>query len=226
MGIFKRFTHKKTNFKAGGLKEPLSNIAKFSRLKYTSNFVAPKFIDSRGMCLASSDQGFHPSCAGYTTAGYLEVQNWKKNHYPEQLDGLKIYKKAKELDPYNGDGTTLDYTVKAAIELGLLKGDWNIEYVTSKEDVKYAVHEFSVFMAGFMINEAWNFVSKKTGYISTSSGADLGGHAVLVCWYDEDAGIGWQNSWGSSWGWNGFGRMTWKQFNEQFQAGVIINKNT
>jgi len=42
----------------------------------------------------------------------------------------------------------------------------------------------------------------------------------MLLFYDNE-GIGWQNSWGD-WGIDGFGRMTWAQFDRQFMYGVVL----
>jgi hypothetical protein len=78
-----------------------------------------------------------------------------------------------------------------------------------------------VVIIGFEIDEGWNACSSVTGYIG-HGGATLGGHAVLGCYYDGD-GFGFENSWAKTWGRNGFGRMTWKQFDEQFLYALAVS---
>lgn len=220
--------YKKTNFKAGGLRRVISKDHKeFLRLETDGRFMAPPYIDSRPYCLTASNQGDFPACAGFAVAGYLEVHNWIRTGYPEQVNGLRIYEKAKELDGQpDVRGTTLDMAFMAALELGLVGSEgerWDLRFITTRTEVMQSLHEQTVLMAGFLVNEAWNSVNRRTGYIYNGSnqGSTLGGHAVLVCWYDEREGVGFQNSWDSVWGWNGFGRMTWEQFDAQFMGGLV-----
>ena len=90
--------------------------------------------------------------------------------------------------------------------------------LTTERDVKFALHTHGVCVAGFAITSGWNVVSR-SGWIGTQEDG-IGGHAVLLCYYDAD-GIGFQNSW-LDWGVRGFGRMTWGQFLEQFMYGAVI----
>lgn len=216
-----KLTAKKTNFQAGYLKLKDIPLSASNTLSAPQKFVAPRKLDFRDMCIATSNQGTTPHCAGYSTAGFIEIQNWRKKHYPEQVDGDRVYKKAKEYDSYEGDGTTLDCAVKAALELGLIKG--KEKFISrSKSAVQFAIHEFSACIAGFLITDEWNYCHKN-GRISNfkDKARDLGGHAVLICGYDP-YGPFIQNSWGTSWGLHGFCHLSWKQFKKQFMSGVCI----
>lgn len=218
-GLFNKYN--KTNFKAGGLildEIPLGAPKLIKEVK----FVAPRKIDFRDMCLQSSDQGQTSQCAGFATAGFVEVQNWKVKHYPEQVDGPAIYKEAKIIDGNGGEGTTLGSAAKAALNLNLYGG--KIVYVNNSiDDVKFAIHQYGVAVAGFLITNEWNEVEKATGFIrDLGTGATKrGGHAVLICGYDDN-GCYIQNSWGESWGIYGFGILRWRQFSEQLMQSLVI----
>ena len=219
MGFFSRY--KKTNFRAGGLiLEPISDSA--PRLKTEIQFVAPRKIDFRDMCLPSNDQGQFPHCAGYATAGYIEVQNWRIKHYPEQLDGSAIYFAAKAVEGRQGDGTTLQCAIQGAINLGLVSGK-GIIVNKSINDVKFAIHQYGVVVAGFMITDDWNYVEKNTGIIRDSGGKAVirGGHAVLLCGLDS-IGFYIQNSWGFNWGIDGFATLRYNQAEKQLMQAMII----
>lgn len=219
MSIFNRYN--KTNFEAGYLREEGVVLGGKNTLKASKKFVAPRKVDTRDMCLVSSNQGQTPHCAGYSTAGFIEVRNWKRLHYPEQVDGDAIYKKAKEFDTYTGDGTSLSCATKAAIELGLIKGKQ--KYISpERKEVKFAIHEFGTCIAGFMITDEWNYVHKKTGYIRVLPRPNKrGGHAVLIVGYNKH-GVFIQNSWGKKWGLYGFALLPWALFDKQMMSGMII----
>jgi len=212
----------KTNFKAGGLHIERHVVSEDPRMNLMApqNFSVPEYIDSRPYCLSASNQGSMPHCAGYATAGYIEVQEWKKTGIASQVDGDKIYRKAKEIDGSLESGTSLTAAITGAEMLGYLGAGLRQRTITTKRDVQFALHKHGVCIAGFQITRGWNDTSAKTGFIGESNEA-IGGHGVLICWYDK-IGPGIQNSWDLSWGVNGFGRMTWKQFDDQFIYAVVL----
>jgi hypothetical protein len=218
------FRTSKTNFTGGGLIDQLA-IRSLPNLSSSKNprFKAPVYIDSRPYLLLASNQGAEPSCAGFTTANYAEARRWRETGECEQLDGSDCYRLAKTLDGMPSvDGTTLLAAAQAGEELGWYKAT-GLKVITTLEDLRYALHIFGIVPCGFAITEDWNSVNTKTGYINyTKNPRPLGGHAVAVCYYDKDS-VGWQNSWGG-WGCYGFGRMTWRQAQEQFMYGLAIEK--
>jgi len=222
MGLFTRYN--KTNFEAGGCM--MEDIPMGADIVLTADkFRAPRKIDSRDMLVKASNQGQTPHCVGYSTAGYCEYYHWKTEHYPKQLNGDAIYEIAKTLDrsPHVA-GTWPKFGVKAAINLGLIKGKG--KYVPkSRNDVKFALHQYGVCIAGFMITDEWNKVEKRHGMISDfgNRAVQRGGHCVLICGYDDN-GVFIQNSWGAEWGLHGFGLLKWKQFDRQFMNGMVITQ--
>lgn len=214
--------------KAGGLRIDGSNaILQAPRLCAPDQFTAPRRLDSRDYCLTASDQGSNPSCTGYAVAGYLEVQNWLTTHLPLQIDGQAIYDKIKSagLDSWpDGDGSTLEAAFEAAAQMGMYSRALRLRRVDAA-DIRFAIHTHRVVVCAFHITEGWSDCNKITGRISRT-GKGIGGHAVLGCWYDDlarDSGFGFQNQWaGTDWGYKGFGRMTWDQFDDQFLYGAVL----
>jgi len=214
--------YKKTNFEAGDLIFDDTPLTDSNTATRDPKFVSPRKLDFRDMCISTSNQLQTPHCAGYSTAGHIEVLNWKVKHYPEQEDGDAIYKEAKTFDGYDGPGTFLKDAVQAAINLNLVKGVG--KYIAAgRKDVKFAIHQYTTCVAGFNITNEWNEVEKKTGYIRDlgDQAVTRGGHAVLICGYDEH-GIYIQNSWGEEWGIFGFAILRWEQFDRQFRNGMVI----
>ena len=221
MGILDFMKYKKTNFKGGDLLfEDLPRDIS-AHYKVDEKFLAPRKIDSRDLCLSSSNQGNTPHCVGYTTAGFIEVFNWKTKHYPEQVDGDAIYAEAKRIDGHpKVKGTWLKYGIQAAKNLGLIAGTGK----PFKGDIstKFALHQYGVCLSAFMIDDNWNYVDKKTGMIRSQKGVKkLGGHAVLLVGYN-DQGVFIQNSWSAKWGVHGFAILNWDMFKSQFHNGMII----
>jgi len=220
MKILDKLLNKKTNFKAGYCL--IREIPASATLVQTpQNFMAPQSLDFRDMCIQTSNQGQLPHCAGYSTAGYIEVQNWRTKHYPEQVTGSEIYLEAKKHDGYNGDGTYLPNAAQAAITLGLISG--KPEYVQKDQNqLRFAIHEKAVCIGSFVITDEWNSVASD-GVIPNwqNKTSSLGGHAVLICGYNK-SGVYIQNSWGPMWGLYGFCFLSWEQFDRQFQHGMLI----
>jgi len=189
-------------------------------------FHAPTYIDSRPLCIQASNQGQEPSCAGYTQAGYKEIQHWRTTGEMKQFDGDECYRVAKTLDGMpRQEGTSLVAAAQAAQQLGWIPGTHtDLRAIMTLDELKYALHMYGAAPAGFAIDSNWNTVHTKTGFIADGKNPrPLGGHAVLVCYYDKDS-VGFQNSWGTGWGYGGFGRMTWAQAHKQFMYALAIEK--
>jgi len=219
MSLFSKY--QKTDFDGGGCM--IEEIPLGADIVTTApRFMAPRKIDYRDMLVSSSNQGQTPHCVGYSTAGCCEFWHWKKEHYPKQFNGDAIYAEAKKLDGSpDVNGTWTKYGVKAAMNLGYITG--KSKYVNKGVDnIKFALHEYSPFVAGFIITTDWNIVNKKNGLIKNTPNAQKsGGHAVLCVGYD-DVGLYLQNSWGEKWGIYGFGILGWEQVKSQFMNGMVI----
>jgi len=213
--------YNKTNFKAGGLLRDERPLSAEQKLVTATQFVAPRKIDSRDMCLRSDNQGNNPYCAAYATAGYVEFFNWKVKHYPEQVDAEAIYKEAKRIDGNNNPGTYLRSAARAAINLKLATG--SIKHIdTTEMDVKFAIHQFGVVVLGLNITDEWNSVDKNGKIADFGDKArTIGGHAILGTGY-SDEGIYIQNSWSENWGTYGFAILSWKQFGIQLMDAMVI----
>jgi hypothetical protein len=158
---------------------------------------------------------------GYTTAGYLEVKHWQKKHYPIHYDAKGIYARAKAIDPFDQEGTLLKYGVQAAKDLGFVSGE-TLYIGRSIKSIKFAVLEYGICLGAFNITNEWNLQRRKDGRIAELDFPSfMGGHAVLICGYDEE-GLYIQNSWGKKWGIYGFGLVPWKMVEKQFLKGALI----
>jgi hypothetical protein len=217
---------KRTCFKAGGLLVDKPDLLLATTGADTSNLQAPLYVDNRGLLLPADNQGDKPWCAAYTMATVIEIAKWKKTRERVTIDPAPIYVKAKLHDGNNDPGTYLDSVFVAARKLGLIPESASMRALRTRNDVKFAIREFEVCLLGLMITDGWNDVNLRTGYIGNGK-QKLGGHAIAGCWYNDtpgarDNGIGIGNSWGLSWGVNGFGRLTWEQFDEQFMYGLVV----
>ena len=214
----------KTDFQAGGLTILDEPLLAAPRVSVPDEFTTLDWYDGRMYCLPPSNQEQLPACAGFAADGYAEVDKWAETGIKEQYDGKATYYRAKELEGNNKDGTTLTWAAKAAQDLGHIDADLTIRTIKTKREVQFALHKHKAVIAGFMITAGWNDVSDD-GWINENDIEAIGGHAVLLCWYNDDPnypmGIGLQNSW-DDWGYKGFGRMSWKAFHQQFLYAIVL----
>jgi len=215
--------YKRTDFRGGYLHADLMVSTPDNTVLTVQEFVPPRKIDNRDQCVSSSNQGQTPHCAGYATAGHVEIYDWKKFHYPQQVDGDIVYSEAKKIDGNNNDGTSLFSAAKGAINAGFIKGTPKFIGL-SRKDVMFAIHEFDSCVLGFIITEEWNYVDKTTGSLKIIPNArKLGGHGVLGCGYSESEGVYVQNSWGiNEWGIYGFAIIPWSMFDIQLMGAIVI----
>ena len=189
-----RSKYKTTDYSGGYLRMDSVKFTSKNTLKESSKFVAPRKIDHRDLCIATDNQQDTPFCVGYSTAGFVEVKQWMARSYPEQEDAVAIYNEAKRIDGDDEDGTSLDSGINAALNLGIIKG--KSKYIANdQESIKYAIHTNGVCVGGFLITDEWNTIHRDSGRISDfgPTAAQRGGHAVLLCGYDN-TGLYIQNS--------------------------------
>ena len=190
--------------------------------------VNPLKIDNRQIAAPTDQQGNKPHCAGYSICNWAEAVLWKRTGKLYNLDADQVYAKAKQIDgDINGDGTYLECAIKAAIQLGGFEtNSMKIGFVYNNKDqntietIKMLIHKYDFVHCGLNINEGWYDCNSKN-YTIKSYGRDLGGHAILLCGYDS-VGVYIQNSWGKSWGANGFCILPWDEFLKEFMYGCFI----
>ncbi len=208
---------------AGGLKMP-ANMDALPRLSAITGFVAPTVVDSRGYCTRTEDQGSTSMCAAYSTTSFAENIMWRQTHKPPTYDPATVYRKAKALDGDNGEGTTLDHAAEAFLSIYPDAFDKECtpkiirSWAGDLNDLKYAIHKYGCAVGGFNITDAWY---RAKGTWIPSGGVSAGGHAVLVCGYNEN-GLIIQNSWGQNWGEKGFAVLRWVDARSQFMYGCVL----
>jgi len=205
--------------KPGLLRVPKRGTFKAAPMSGAMIYITPPVVDYLPQMLPSSNQGSLPKCAAYAMAGWLEWYRWKLGIY-EQVDPNPIYAEAKRIDGNNEDGTYLESVLQAAQNLGWIPHGAvkNIREVIEPGEVRQALHRYGPILAAYDITTAWG-EARPDGTIP-DNGLSFGLHAVDLVFYDAKW-FGNQNSWGESHGMKGFNRLTQKQFEEQFQYGLI-----
>ena len=186
---------------------------------------APEAFDNRGWVTRTEDQGNTPQCVAYSMTSLIESVTWARTHRVVQLDPGPLYATAKRIDGEpDEDGTDFVSAFKAAIEIGYIPADSKAYGLNDLEDVRFAVHEYTLCLIGLDVTEAWGKATAD-GWVQDNGGDVLGGHAVLACGWNLLPGavdwVGWKNSWGQ-WGSAGFGRMRVDQFNKRFLGGLAV----
>lgn len=177
--------------------------------------VSPLKIDNRQLCSVTDSQGNTPHCGGYSICNIAEAMIWKKTGKLINLNADQVYAKAKQLDGQsNVEGTYLEYAIKAAIELGGFgdkTANLKIGFIYNNNDIekqiKRLIHKYDFLHAGFAIDDGW-YNATNDNFIIQKGRQQLGGHAVLLCGYDQ-TGVYIQNSWSKRWGSNGFAILPW-----------------
>lgn len=185
-----------------------------------SSWTVPAYVDAMPYCLPPGNQGATSMCAAYALTTGWEAHNWRLSDRYEQLDPNPVYAEAKNIDGMPDSlGTTLSAVCKASINLGIMPPQAQVVTITGRNAAMYACHTRGGFLAGFRITEDW-MTPRPDGYIVNSGGSVVGGHAVWVCGFSADD-VWICNSWGTSWGWNGFAKLKWTDFDAQFMHGVV-----
>jgi hypothetical protein len=213
---------------AGFLKLP-KGLSKIPIMRATNKFIAPTVVNSMGLCTITENQGATSKCAAYSTTSWAENILWKQDNYPTQLDYDKVYARAKEIDGDETDGTTLPAAMQALLDVYPKLFDQECKpkmiraFGGNLDDLRYAIHKYGCVVGGFMITEDWYKCDNKCkGWIPVTKGAKpLGGHAVLICGYNQN-GLQIQNSWGAKWGENGFATLDWNAAKDQFLYGEVL----
>ncbi len=203
----------------GYLRLPVKDPHRLKASATPEQFQPPRVVGNWEYFLAPEEQGRLPYCAAFAECAILQAAAWRDRlyGYPVQFDESALYQGAKAIDGDTKDGTSLESVIDAA---RLLKNVREIEAVEFEDpqDVPWVVHQFGAGIVGLMIDEGWNH-ARKDGLIDPF-GADLGGHAVVVSWYDLNQRVcGGPNWWGASWGKGGYWAMNMTDFARQFVYG-------
>lgn len=159
------------------------------------------------------DQGDTQMCVAYSATGLLNAEP-----VVQDLDPVRIYRRAKENDGLEGtEGTTVYAGAKA------------LEHFrrTSKSHFAYradAVYEYLATISPVLVGMQWsiNMESADRDGRVRPGGFSTGGHCTLAYGVDyEEKRVHMQNSWGTDWGLHGRFWMKFDDFEAVFGDGGV-----
>lgn len=212
-----------------------SAIPRNSVARTAKNFVAPTKLILDGYCTPVENQKGKPYCAAFAASSYAESILWRKRNYPEEIPIEPIYEEAKKIDGLPLiPGTSLEAAMQALLNLGYFDKDKckvKLFYgeAAGRDDglqsVKFAVHSYGCCVAGFNITDSWYKPSFFGNVIDArKKDVNLGLHAVLITGYDKSR-VRLLNSWGKSYGDDGFVWISNEAFKRQFVLGSVITNS-
>jgi papain like protease len=195
------------------------------------------------------DQGKEGACTGFGLATVANFLLRVRKHFPDDecVSPWMFYDLARRYDEWPGENysgssargamkgwhkhgictsTTYPYDPKDRVrELYVNRWDEATRRplgayfrVNHKDIVSMhcAISEVGILYATSLVHSGWTTVAAD-GHIQFSPGR-IGGHAFAIVAYDE-SGFWIQNSWGPSWGFKGFGRVS---YDDWFQNGTDV----
>ncbi|WP_435609938.1 C1 family peptidase [Pseudomonas knackmussii] len=184
------------------------------------------------------DQGQQGACTGYGLATVAHYLLRTRQYKPDATDvsPQMFYDMAKRYDEWAGveyDGSSCRGAMKGWYKHGICKdANWpagkaaptfssalaaeaserplGAYFRVNHTDIvamHAALAEVGVLYASANVHAGWEAVDAKSGRIPPSDKL-LGGHAFAIVAYDED-GFWVQNSWGPTWGYQGFGHLSY-----------------
>lgn len=227
VGVVKDF---RGHFNQAGLRFKLGPVRVKRRLCAAQRFDPPKELLLDGYCTPAEDQGARPWCAAYAATSFAESVKWRLNGRYTELDPGPVYRKAKEIDGEEGDGTYLDCALEALVALNVFPKSCKAKMFGNDffgfgpgsgfDTLKWAIHRYGCCLGAFNITEEW-FTPRDAVIRGEPGWSSQGGHAVLICGYDQ-GGCLVMNSWGRDYGRDGKVYVRRQAFDRQFMCGAVL----
>ena len=162
------------------------------------------------------DQGNLGSCTGNAAAGWLATSSSQRPGLatvagvPVDEDyAIALYARATQIDPFDGTYPPDDSGSDGLSVTKVLKERGLVDTYQHAFTVDAALA--ALMSTPVLVGTSWHngmFTPDAAGVVS-ATGPVVGGHEYLLVGYDADAHlVTFANSWGTSWGVGGYGRMT------------------
>ena len=227
----------------------------------SNRYSVKESIDYSSEMSPIKDQGNKPSCVGFAIASVLEWQQLKEylnenNQYIRNIEHYDlseqwIYHNAKEIDSWDGGGTSIRHGLKIVHNKGVPKEEgwpysdqeigkpkfwaystsrWNKNKkyyrINSVDEIKKTLREVGPCVIGLIVFYEF-FYPNSDGVISYPEDTNkyYGGHAVpIIGDYPDKELFKIKNSWGTNWGNNGYGYLPYKYIEDfMLDAWVTID---
>lgn len=203
---------------------------------------APAVIDRRELATPVGDQGIEGSCVGWAVDGALRMIRCKRMGITEELSARWAYERAKENDPFPGeayDGSTLRAGCSGARKTGICHYSLfpYFEYNTNCMEPEAPDDALSRRISSYVRIRSWRAVKDaiwRNGAVATVMRLHLGWadpvadmviyrdgdklddeyfHAVSIEGYDDPRRLVLtRNSWGLTWGKDGYAWLDLQDF--------------
>lgn len=216
---------------------PDSRDYEASRMLTVKDEELPKSISYREQMTAVRDQQNLGSCTAFAVTALREWQEQlKPQRMPiEVLSPLFLYQKTKEIDNWPDEqATSLRFALKALRRWGCAmekyypyRDDWPIRTqppwhtygrarwekigsyhrLRTKQEMRRWLVEHGPFVLGVPVGREI-FDPKPPDYEVPPPSNVVGGHAICIVGYDEQGRFIFKNSWSSSWGSDGYAKLS------------------
>lgn len=182
------------------------------------------------------DQGDEGTCAGHASGAEKEWQEWADSLVFRQFSVRWGYEKAREIEPVDGEGTSLRAIVKAQFKFGVCEESfW--PYVAgnpgaplpgaAENAAQYKIRAYAKLnsideimrslvingpcLLGLSVTAEWYDESVSSGFIPEipKNYYYYGGHAICIAGFNRQTRMfKFKNSWGTDWGDSGYARIS------------------
>lgn len=213
--------------------------------KYSAAIPVPSGLDLRNNLKPIRDQGPDGCCVAFALCSMKEFQESKSNYFSDYLSPWFIYlqredptesgmnpKNALQILQTNGVCTEKEFPyLKAKSKDEIKEQNYinaknfvikNFAYINKVEDLKQALHQNGpCIIAAPCYNDSKTFWKKVS-----NNDTLLGGHCVLAVGYHPDKGFIIRNSWGDSWGENGYTWLPYEDWSMVNECWTTIDVET
>jgi len=209
----------------------------------------PSKIDYTAEMSEVRNQGGEGACAGFAGTAIKEWMEFHDYDRYIDLSERFLYEEAKKISGHK-EGTTLKAVAKVLVDKGICEEKfWPYEAnkprqaysgayhnalkykiepvyvrITNEKELKASLVKFGPLHIGVLVYRNW--YRQKNGHIPDANWCEriqgyLGGHAIALVGYDDETKLyKFKNSWGTGWGQNGYGFLSYKEMRRTLMDAI------